>query len=224
MKENRKMARLRVWDLPTRLLHWLLVIAVVGLIVTGNLGGAWMTSHFRLGYAVLALLLFRLGWGFVGGYWSRFSRFIYSPLTLLRYLRGQSMPEHELGHSPTAALSVFALLLVLSLQVVSGLLSDDEIAFTGPLSRFAPSEWVSLATAYHAEWGKLVLIGLVVLHLLAIGYYKWIRKTSLVAAMITGDKTTDLLQPASRDGLAQRVLALLLAIGCVAIAAFVASL
>ncbi|OGB71552.1 MAG: cytochrome B [Burkholderiales bacterium RIFOXYC12_FULL_65_23] len=218
------MARLRVWDLPTRLLHWLLVIAVVGLIVTGNLGGAWMTSHFRLGYAVLALLLFRLGWGFVGGYWSRFSRFIYSPLTLLRYLRGQSMPEHELGHSPTAALSVFALLLVLSLQVVSGLLSDDEIAFTGPLSRFAPSEWVSLATAYHAEWGKLVLIGLVVLHLLAIGYYKWIRKTSLVAAMITGDKTTDLLQPASRDGLAQRVLALLLAIGCVAIAAFVASL
>lgn len=218
------MARLRVWDLPTRLLHWLLVIAVVGLIVTGNLGGAWMTSHFRLGYAVLALLLFRLGWGFVGGYWSRFSRFIYSPLTLLRYLRGQSMPEHELGHSPTAALSVFALLLVLSLQVVSGLLSDDEIAFTGPLSRFAPSEWVPLATAYHAEWGKLVLIGLVVLHLLAIGYYKWIRKTSLVAAMITGDKTTDLLQPASRDGLAQRVLALLLAIGCVAIAAFVASL
>ncbi|PRD68873.1 cytochrome B [Malikia spinosa] len=218
------MARLRVWDLPTRLLHWLLVIAVVGLIVTGNLGGAWMTSHFRLGYAVLALLLFRLAWGFVGGYWSRFSRFIYSPLTLLRYLRGQSMPEHELGHSPTAALSVFALLLVLSLQVVSGLLSDDEIAFTGPLSRFAPSEWVPLATAYHAEWGKLVLIGLVVLHLLAIGYYKWIRKTSLVAAMITGDKTTDLLQPASRDGLAQRVLALLLAIGCVAIAAFVASL
>ena len=218
------MARLRVWDLPTRLFHWLLVIAVVGLIITGNLGGAWMTSHFRLGYAVLALLLFRLGWGFVGGYWSRFSRFIYSPLTLLRYLRGQSMPEHELGHSPTAALSVFALLLVLSLQVVSGLLSDDEIAFTGPLSRFAPSEWVSLATAYHAEWGKLVLIGLVVLHLLAVGYYKWVRKTSIVAAMITGDKTTDLLQPASRDGLAQRALALLLAIGCVAIAAFVASL
>ena len=218
------MFTVRIWDLPTRLFHWLLVIAVVGLIITGNLGGAWMTSHFRLGYAVLALLLFRLGWGFVGGYWSRFSQFIYSPLTLLRYLRGQSMPEHELGHSPTASLSVFALLLVLWVQVVSGLLSDDEIAFTGPLSRFAPSEWVSLATAYHAEWGKLVLIGLVVLHLLAVGYYKWVRKTSIVAAMITGDKTTDLLQPASRDGLAQRALALLLAIGCVAIAAFVASL
>lgn len=218
------MGRLRVWDLPTRLFHWLLVVAVVGLILTGNLGGAWMTSHFRLGYAVLALLLFRLAWGFVGGYWSRFAQFIYSPLTLLRYLRGQSRPEHELGHSPTAALSVLALLLVLSLQVVSGLLSDDEIAFTGPLSRFAPSEWVSLATAYHAEWGKLVLVGLVVLHLLAIGYYKWVKKTALVAAMITGDKTTDLLQPASRDELPQRALALLLAIGCVAIAVFVGSL
>lgn len=218
------MARLRVWDLPTRLFHWLLVIAVVGLIVTGNLGGAWMNLHFRLGYAVLALLLFRLLWGFVGGYWSRFPQFIYSPLTLLRYLRGQSRPQHRLGHSPTAALSVLALLLVLSLQVVSGLLSDDEIAFTGPLSRFAPSEWVSFATEYHAEWGKLVLVGLVVLHLLAIGYYKWIKKIPLVAAMITGDKTTDLLQPASRDGFAQRALALLLAIGCMAIAAFVATL
>ncbi len=218
------MARLRVWDLPTRLFHWLLVIAVVGLIVTGNLGGAWMNLHFRLGYAVLALLLFRLLWGFVGGYWSRFPQFIYSPLTLLRYLQGQSRPQHRLGHSPTAALSVLALLLVLSLQVVSGLLSDDEIAFTGPLSRFAPSEWVSFATEYHAEWGKLVLVGLVVLHLLAIGYYKWIKKIPLVAAMITGDKTTDLLQPASRDGFAQRALALLLAIGCMAIAAFVATL
>ncbi len=218
------MARLRVWDLPTRLFHWLLVVAVVGLIVTGNLGGAWMNLHFRLGYAVLALLLFRLAWGFVGGYWSRFSSFIYSPFTLVRYLRGRSRPEHELGHSPTAAWSVLALLLVLSLQVVSGLLSDDEIAFSGPLSRFAPSEWVSLSTAYHAEWGKLILVGLVVLHLLAIGYYKWIRKTSLVAAMITGDKSTDLLQPASQDGLAQRLLALALAICCLAMAAFVASL
>ncbi len=187
------MARLRIWDLPTRLFHWLLVLAVVGLVITGNLGGEWMTLHFRLGYAVLAFLLFRLAWGFVGGHWSRFAQFIYSPLTLVSYLRGQSRPEHELGHSPTAALSVFALLLVLCLQVVSGLLSDDEIAFTGPLSRFAPSDWVSLATAYHAEWGKLVLIGLVVLHLLAIGYYKWVKKTPLVAAMITGDKTTTLL-------------------------------
>lgn len=218
------MARLRVWDLPTRLFHWLLVVTVVGLIVTGNVGGAWMNLHFRLGYCVLALLLFRLAWGLVGGYWSRFAQFIYSPLTLLRYLQGQSRPEHELGHSPTAALSVLALLLVLSLQVVSGLLSDDEIAFTGPLSRFAPSEWVSLATTYHAEWGKFVLIGLVVLHLLAIGYYKWVKKTPLVAAMITGDKSTDLLQPASQDGVAQRILALVLAIGCVVLAVLVASL
>ena len=218
------MARLRVWDLPTRLFHWLLVVAVVGLIVTGNVGGAWMNLHFRLGYCVLALLLFRLAWGLLGGYWSRFAQFIYSPLTLLRYLQGQSKPEHELGHSPTAALSVLALLLVLSLQVVSGLLSDDEISFTGPLSRFAPSEWVSLATTYHAEWGKFVLIGLVVLHLLAIGYYKWVQKTPLVAAMITGDKSTDLLQPASQDGVAQRILALVLAIGCVALAVLVASL
>ena len=218
------MARLRVWDLPTRLFHWLLVLAVVGLIITGNLGGLWMNWHFRLGHAVLALLLFRLLWGVVGGYWSRFSQFIYSPLTLLRYLRGQSRPEHQLGHSPTAALSVFALLLVLSLQVASGLLSDDEIAFAGPLARFVAADWVSLATAYHAEWGKLLLVALVALHLLAIAYYKWVKKVPLVAAMITGDKDSDSPQPASRDGLAQRALALLLLIACAAMAAFVAAL
>lgn len=218
------MHRLLVWDLPTRLFHWLLVAAVIGLVVSGNLGGSWMNWHFRLGHAVLALLLFRLLWGFVGGHWSRFVQFIYSPLTLWRYLRGQSRPEHELGHSPTGALSVFALLLILLLQLASGLLSDDEIAFRGPLSRFAPSEWVSLATAYHAEWGKAILIAWVALHLLAIIYYQLFRKTPLVAAMVSGDKVTDLEQLASKDGLPQRLLALALALGCAALSAWVASL
>lgn len=198
--------------------------AVIGLVVSGNLGGSWMNWHFRLGHAVLALLLFRLLWGFVGGYWSRFAQFSYSPLTLWRYLRGQSRPEHELGHSPTAALSVFALLLILLLQLASGLLSDDEIAFSGPLSRFAPAEWVSLATAYHAEWGKAILIAWVALHLLAIIYYQLFRKVPLVAAMVSGDKATDLEQPAAKDGLPQRLLALALALGCAALSAWVASL
>lgn len=218
------MHSLRVWDLPTRLFHWLLVAAVIGLVVSGNLGGSWMNWHFRLGHAVLALLLFRLLWGFVGGYWSRFAQFSYSPLTLWRYLRGQSRPEHELGHSPTAALSVFALLLILLLQLASGLLSDDEIAFSGPLSRFAPAEWVSLATAYHAEWGKAILIAWVALHLLAIIYYQLFRKVPLVAAMVSGDKATDLEQPAAKDGLPQRLLALALALGCAALSAWVAAL
>jgi len=79
--------RVRVWDLPTRLFHWSLVASVAGLVVTGYIGGAMMYWHARLGYAVLALLLFRIVWGFVGGKWSRFTSFMYSPRRVVRYLR-----------------------------------------------------------------------------------------------------------------------------------------
>ena len=79
--------RTRVWDLPTRLFHWALAAAVIGQLVTGLAG--IMEWHFRVGYAVLSLLLFRLVWGFVGGRWSRFAAFIYSPGSVMAYLRGR---------------------------------------------------------------------------------------------------------------------------------------
>jgi len=97
---------IRIWDLPTRLFHWLLVLCVGGLIATGTVGGVWMEWHLRLGYAVLTLLLFRLLWGFLGGRWSRFASFIYSPRSLMDYLRGQAPLEHTAGHTPLGALSV----------------------------------------------------------------------------------------------------------------------
>ena len=139
------MHTVRVWDLPTRLFHWALVVCVIGQIITANVGGNWMNWHLRLGYTVLTLLLFRLVWGFVGGHWSRFSSFLYAPSTVLNYLRGQARPEHRVGHNPLGAFSVFALLAILLLQVGSGLFSDDEIAFTGPLVSLVSGEAVSLA-------------------------------------------------------------------------------
>ena len=104
-------ARTRVWDLPTRLFHWLLAVTVTGVLATGLLGV--MEWHFRLGYAVLALLVFRIVWGLVGGRWSRFAAFVYSPSRLLGYLRGVAHPEDGVGHNPLGALSVFGLLAVL---------------------------------------------------------------------------------------------------------------
>lgn len=189
----------RVWDLPTRLFHWVLVACVVGLVVTGNVGGGWMPWHMRLGYAVFTLLLFRLVWGILGGHWSRFSSFVPSPARVVGYLRGTS--EKTPGHNPLGALSVLALLSVLAAQVVSGLLSDDEIAFTGPWVAFVSGEIVSLATWYHAEVGKLLLIGLVVLHLVAIAFYAVVKKQRLVKAMISGDSEVPATStaPASQD-------------------------
>ena len=198
----------RIWDLPTRVFHWLLVMCVLGLIITGNVGGLWMDWHFRFGYAVLCLLIFRVMWGFVGGYWSRFSSFIYSPASLLMYWRGQSPWLHRVGHSPMAALSVFALLAALLLQVFTGLLSDDEIFHRGPWADWASDEWIEAASRYHKDIGKLVVLGLVLLHLLALLFYKFIKHQSLVQAMVTGDKSLDVDVPVSVDELPQRLKAL----------------
>ncbi len=203
--------KVRIWDLPTRLFHWLLAVTVVGLVVTAKLGGNAMNWHLLLGHAMLALLLFRLLWGLVGGRWSRFASFIHAPATVLRHVRGQGTESDSAGHSPLGALSVFAMLAVLIAQVGSGLLSDDEIAFSGPLGRFVSGDTVAQATAYHAHWGQYLLYALVALHLLAILFYAW-RGRGLVRAMVTGDKHLPEPLPSSRDTAASRLLALVLAL------------
>lgn len=210
------MQTIRVWDLPTRLFHWLLAAAVVGLVITANVGGNWMNWHLRLGYAVLTLLLFRLVWGFVGGHWSRFVNFIYAPSSVLAYLRGRAKPEHRVGHTPLGALSVFALLLILLAQVTTGLMSDDEIAFFGPLVRFVSGDTVAMATSYHKNVGKFIVIALVVLHVAAIVFYKWVKKDSLVRPMVVGDKqvVANLPVPSARDSTASRLLALMVLALC----------
>jgi cytochrome b len=216
---------LRVWDLPTRVFHWLLVVLMLGLVVTGQLGGAWMEWHARCGYGVLTLLLFRLGWGVFGGHHARFARFVPGPAALCQWLsrlgRGPHVPA--IGHNPLGALSVIAMLLVLSLQALSGLVSDDEIAFTGPLSAQVSSSVVGLATWYHKSVGKPLLIGLVILHLLAMIYYRRRHGERLIEAMLTGDKTLPSEQiagaPDSRDGLRDRLLALVWLVCCAGLVA-----
>ncbi len=202
------MVKVRIWDLPTRVFHWLLVACVVGLVVTGNIGGSVMQWHFRLGYTVLALLLFRLVWGFVGGRWSRFLVFVRSPGVVLRYLKGQSTPEMEAGHNPLGALSVLGLLAVGLVQVGTGLFSDDEIFNTGPLAHLVSSDWVSRLTWVHAEVNKLVLIALVVLHVAAIVFYRLAKRKNLVRPMLTGDKELDVPVEPAHDTWGSRLLAL----------------
>ncbi len=203
----------RVWDLPTRLFHWALVVCIVGLVTTAQIGGNAMEWHFRFGYSVLTLLLFRLLWGFVGGHWSRFSTFLYSPASLLRYLRGREVDGQPLGHSPLGALSVFAILGLLLLQVGTGLFSDDEIAAVGPLSKLASGAVVSQLTHYHKDIGKVIVLILVLLHIGAIAFYRIKRKKDLIRPMLIGDVSSPTPQLASRDDAGSRALAAVILLG-----------
>jgi cytochrome b len=224
--EQLDMQTVRVWDLPTRLFHWALVLCFVGSFVTVKIGGSAMTWHLRFGYAVFALLAFRLLWGFVGGRWSRFASFVYSPATLLRYLRRQSRSEEhlEVGHTPLGSASVFAMLLFLSAQVASGLFADDEIATTGPMNRFVSTSTGLLLTGYHKSIGQWVLIGLVLLHVAAILTY-WLRlRRDLIGPMISGDKVLSPDVPGSDDDRATRALAVVLLTGCAAVVAGVVTI
>jgi cytochrome b len=217
---------IRVWDLPTRLFHWLLTLAFIGSVVSAKIGGNAMVWHFRFGQAVLALLVFRLVWGLVGGHWSRFGRFLWSPAALLRYLRGQPRPgEHlDVGHSPLGTLSVIALLALLAVQVGTGLVADDEIANIGPLSRFVAVDIARAATGWHKGLGQDLLLVLVGLHVVAVLVYLLVKKTNLISPMLGGDKTLPAGTPASADGARQRLLALVLAAAAVALSVWVSSL
>jgi cytochrome b len=216
----------RVWDLPTRLFHWVLALCVIASIVSAKIGGNAMAWHFRLGYVVFTLLAFRLLWGLIGGHWSRFASFLYSPAAVLRYLRGGSSADehHDVGHSPLGAFSVFGLLGLLAVQVGTGLFADDEIANTGPLIRFVSAATSSALTSWHKTWGQWLVITLIVLHVAAIVFYLLGRRRNLLRPMIVGDKPLPPGVPASADHWRARGLALLVVTLCAVGVAWLVSL
>lgn len=206
----------RVWDLPTRLFHWVLATCVIASIISANIGGNAMVWHFRLGYVVFTLLAFRLVWGLIGGHWSRFANFIYAPSTVLRYMRGQSRADehHEVGHNPMGAFSVFGMLAILAAQVGTGLFADDEIANTGPLIKFVSEATSSKLTWWHKGFGQWLIVGLIVLHVGAIAFYLIRHKRNLVRPMVVGDKPLPGGVPASADHWGVRGIALLVLTLC----------
>ena len=213
---NVRTTTVRVWDLPTRLFHWALAGCVFASIASAWVGGNAMVWHFRSGYAVFALLAFRVLWGLVGGRWSRFTSFLYAPATVLRYLRGASRPgeHHDVGHSPLGAFSVLALLGILAAQVGTGLFADDEIANTGPLIRFVSGSTSLALTQWHKGYGQWLIIALIMLHVAAVVFYLVARRRNLVRPMLSGDKVLEPGTPASNDRAGARLLAAVLLALC----------
>ena len=212
MKKN-----IRVWDLPIRLFHWLLVLCITGSLITINLGDHAVQWHAYFGYSTLTLLIFRILWGFIGSTHARFTSFFPTKKAIFDYLSGSA--PRVLGHNPIGALSVFSLLAVLCIQVFTGLFIDDEIAFQGPLAKYVPG-WLSSFLSEIHEGNQVVIYTLITIHVAAIWYYKKFKGENLIKPMITGDKEIDPSEEASylpgdlgrvsKDGLFQRVIALLL--------------
>lgn len=176
--------RIKVWDLPTRIVHWALVVLVVAAFITGKSGGAAIDWHGRIGLSILGLIVFRLVWGLIGSTHARFANFCPTPASLGAYLRGQ---WRGVGHNPLGAFSVFALLALIVLQLSTGLFANDDIAFNGPLFRLIDKELSDRLTGIH-KFSINLLLAMVVLHIAAIAFYTWVRKDKLVAPMITGWK------------------------------------
>lgn len=204
----------RVWDLPTRLFHWLLLICIAGLFATAYLPGASIDWHARLGYAAGTLLVFRCIWGLFGGHSSQFRNFLPSPADIWAYVRGRSTSAGQPGHTPLGGLAVIAMLLVLGVQVATGLIGDDEIAFTGPLNRVVSTAQGLAATSWHKGPGQWLIISLIVLHLGAILFYLVVRRNNLIGPMVHGDKQVAEPVVASRDTLGSRLAALVVLALC----------
>lgn len=178
-----------VWDLPTRLFHWVLAALVVFSVVTGKVGGNAIAYHMWSGYAILALVAFRLVWGFVGGRHARFASFLRGPRAVIAYAKGLATGRHapHLGHNPLGGWSVVAMLAALLLQVGAGLFVDDEIATQGPLNKYVSGATAALLTTIHRVNAKVVLV-LVGVHVAAVLFYLVAKRENLVRPMVHGRK------------------------------------
>lgn len=195
--ESQSQTSILVWDVPTRVFHWLLVLSFAGAYLTAE-SERWRLVHVTLGYTMGGLLAFRLLWGVVGTRYARFGNFVRGPAAVLTYLRSllQGRPEHHTGHNPAGALAIVVLLVLGAVTVLTGWADYSEIG----------GDWLE---ELH-EGAANIMLTVVGLHVAAVLVSGWLHHENLVRAMITGRK-----QGASAEGIRQpwRVLGLLLLLG-----------
>lgn len=178
-----------IWDLPTRIFHWLVAGCFCGSWITAEAGFDWTELHFLFGYTTLALVVFRILWGFAGNTNARFTSFMASPAKALRALPNlaDDVANRYPGHSPYGGYAVLALLYFAFAQALSGLFISDDILYAGPYNPVISNDLAGSVAGYHHLNFTLFQI-MVGLHLLAILWHKWRKRESLVLPMITGKK------------------------------------
>jgi cytochrome b len=217
-------AKVRAWDLPTRVFKWLLVLLVLNAWLTQQRGDAGITWHIWNGYAILVLVVFRLLWGVFGSSTARFAAWVTWPWTAVRYgldmLRGRGRPF--LGHNPLGGWMIIVLLLVVGSQGVAGLFTVDHNGmYGGPFSNldFGDTTPVQKALSRYHHQAFNFLLAFVALHVAVNLFYQFVKKDPVVAAMITGRKPVEPFadQPEMRPGRALWLRALLCLAGAAAI-------
>lgn len=184
-------ARVRVWDLPTRIVHWSIVLLFAFSWWSAEQGE--LEWHRWSGYSMTALVLFRIYWGFFGGSTARFSQFVRGPRAVVAYLRGRW--AMAAGHNPVGAWSVVVMLALLATQIALGLFAVDVDGLeSGPLSSLVSFETGRVAADWH-ETIFNVLLAVTALHILAALYYT-VRGQDIIRAMFTGQRRLEGTPPA----------------------------
>jgi cytochrome b len=181
------MRQIKVWDLPVRLFHWSIVVLIAAAWTTQEFNK--MEWHMWIGYSILALLLFRIVWGFVGSDTARFARFLKSPAAAVRHLSHlrQREADREIGHNAAGGWMVLLMLALLGVQAGTGLFSNDDSATDGPLMHLISKDQSDWLSHIHALNFNLIL-AVIVLHVLAIIAYAVLKRQNLVRPMVTGTK------------------------------------
>jgi cytochrome b len=177
----------QVWDIAVRLFHWLIVALVAAAYATWRLD--WMVWHGWIGDLLLALVLFRLLWGFFGSETARFTHFLTSPRIVFQHLRYALLrePDRQVGHNPAGGWMILFLLLLLLAETLTGIYVANDIADVGPLTGIVPAAAANAIDFSHAVLWKILLAS-IGLHVLAIVGYAAVKGQDLVLPLITGTK------------------------------------
>jgi len=220
------MRRIAVWDLATRIVHWLLVaaVALAYLMSSGRPAGTTFLIHVAAGYLVVLLLLFRLAWGFVGGEHARFRDFVRGPRAAFDYAKAllAGAAPRFIGHNPAGSAMIVLLLATLALLVATGLLAEGITGGGGPLSGVLPPAAARMVGEVHQLLGNAILM-LAGIHVAGVAVESLLHRENLAAAMITGRKPARRREDADAGRVpawrALLLLALLAAIGAAMAAA-----
>ncbi len=181
--------KVKVWDVPVRLFHWALVLLFAFMFYSGKTGSDWMEWHMRAGYAILALVLFRISWGFAGSTHARFSSFLAGPSACVQFVKHllARKPSPYPGHNPLGGWMVLVMLFALLFQTSTGLFANDDLLSEGPLAALVSKATSDQLTTLHV-WNFNLLLVLAGLHLAAVLYHAGFMKENLIGAMFTGAK------------------------------------